>query len=118
MIIKRKHPINFPEQKEFNIISDIYHSGIKRAYKKHVGKTRRFLGNKLINSAKVQRSKADRDSKIVSNLEKLVRDNETLSKKLRNEASKRKIGIVDKNQYHSIFELGINEDAIHDISKK
>ena len=36
-----------PEQKEFGIVSDIYHSGLGRTYKKYVGRARRNLAKKL-----------------------------------------------------------------------
>ena len=35
------------KEKEFGIVSDLYHSGLNRTYKKYVGRARRSLGNKL-----------------------------------------------------------------------
>ena len=50
MIILRRVNYSYPyyfDQKEYNVISDILHSGIKRAYKKNAGKIRRKINNKL-----------------------------------------------------------------------
>jgi hypothetical protein len=35
------------EQREFGILSDVVRSGVKRSYKKYVGRARRSIGNKL-----------------------------------------------------------------------
>lgn len=106
-----------PEQREYNIISDLYHSGIKKTYKKSVGRVRRGIGNKLTDSAIKQREKANKSAKIVKNLEKLYKDNKDLTDKLKSSATKRKIGVVDKNLYHNMFEInkGAKEDAIHKV---
>ena len=49
MIILRQVNYSYPylDQKEYNIISDIWYSGLKRAYKKNAGKIRRKINNKL-----------------------------------------------------------------------
>lgn len=106
------------EQREYNIISDLYHSGIKRTYKKNVGRIRRSIGNKLTDSATKQREKANRSAKVVENLEKLVKENKGLTDKLKSNAVERKIGVIDKNLYHNMFEVnkGAREDAIHRVS--
>lgn len=38
-------------QKEFGIVSDIYHSGVKRAWKKGIGRARKSIANKIESSA-------------------------------------------------------------------
>lgn len=120
MIILKRMYYSEPEQREYNIISDLYHSGAKRTYKKHVGKIKKKIETKLIKSARNQRSKADEDAKKVLELEKSLPENEELSSKLKEEASKRKVGIIDKNLYHSMFEIngGAREDAMHNVSKE
>ena len=46
MIIRRKYysaPLEL-EQREFGILSDLRHSGVKRVYKKYVGRARKENG--------------------------------------------------------------------------
>ena len=86
-----------PEQREYNIISDLYHSGAKRTYKKHVGKIRRKLGDKLteLYDKKTDKHRLRLDES--HEADKLVPKNPELVDKLEKEASKRNITVFNNN---------------------
>ena len=110
MIIKRKHPINFPEQKEFNIISDIYHSGIKRAYKKHVGKARRNIADKMGGLIRDQYKKNYDSTRRVIKSEINTPENKNLGNKLKEYADNKNIKVYENNKYNNVMRPGVKED--------
>lgn len=111
MIILRKKFIkeNLPEQKEFNIVSDIYHSGIKRAYKKNVGKTRKSIGNYFDKLYKNKINKQRLRIKESEELGRKVKDNPELLNKLEKEAKSRGLKVYKDN--------GLNKTKTYNFGK-
>lgn len=109
MIIRRKYysPLSL-EQREYNVLSELYHSGGKRVYKKYVGKLRRALGNRIQKSVDKASLAHDDSVKNLNNVlyEKSKTYNPKLGKKLIAEGKRNNIRILHKNQ----FERGTNID--------
>lgn len=105
IILKRKLYSEFnPEQREYNIIEDLYHSGGKRTVKKYVGRVRRGIGNKLSQSFRDVGADLKIKGRKTNELKEIdpARGNKKLSNYLLKEAN-------DEN----IFVRGNNEIDIH-----
>lgn len=48
----------YSDERQYNVVSDIYHSGLGRTWKKNIGRVRRNIGNKLGAKIDESRSKA------------------------------------------------------------
>lgn len=87
MIVKRKHVVQ--EEKDYSLISDLRHSGIKRTGKKYIGRTRVKIANALQKSI-------DKDIKRGIEANNLVLNSST-----QNPTITRKLIGVAKNRYNT-----------------
>lgn len=78
------------EQREFGILSDVVRSGVKRSYKKYVGRARRSIGNKLKDS--INKDLKDKRSAVNSFRNRDIVFDENVERKLIKES---------KNKYNS-----------------
>lgn len=65
MIIKRKHVVS--TEKDYSLISDLYHSGVKRTGQKYIGKARVKIANALQKSIDKDRAKIRKADEIIIN---------------------------------------------------
>ena len=119
MIILKRMYYSEIEQKEFNVISDIYHSGLKRTYKKQVGKIRRNIGDKL---AQKYRDIGAKGSKLGRKTEKLkkedpLRGNREIAEKLVKEAKDNNIGVFEDNLANSALNIKGSDHIIYPSSE-
>ena len=79
------------EEKDYSIISDLHHSGIKRTYQKSIGRIRRKLGDQI--SKSIQKD-VNQLEKVQNKLEQTVPpSNQNLDRSLEEQARKSGIGI-------------------------
>ena len=86
------------EQREFNILGDIYRSGFKRTGKKYIGKSRRSIGDKLAQMGRNQKAANIKARRKLMEMDQVAESNKDLGIKLAKEANKRGIRIFDKNR--------------------
>ena len=85
------------EQKEFNIASEIYHSGFKRVGKKYIGRARRAASDKLVKMQRNQIAGNIKANRKMDELAKQTASNKVLGRKLAKEANKRGIRVFDND---------------------
>ena len=104
------------EQREYNIASEIYHSGFKRAGKKYIGRARRNIADRLIKIQRNQIAKNRKASRGVSELDKNSISDKTLGRKLAKEANKRGIRVFDKDKVSQAYGTTSKSSYIRDIT--
>lgn len=90
------------EQREFNILGDIYRSGFKRTGKKYIGKARRSIGDKLAQMERNQKAANIKAGRKLKEMDQVAESNKDLGIKLAKEANKRGIRIFDKNRLEKV----------------
>ena len=90
-------------QREYNIASEIYHSGFKRAGKKYIGRARRSIADKLIKLQRGETLKQYKAFKELNNIKKSAESDKVLGRKLAKEANKRGIRVFDKDKVSQAY---------------
>ena len=90
------------EQREFNILGDIYRSGFKRTGKKYIGKARRSIGDKLAQMERNQKAANIKAGRKLMEMDQVAESNKDLGINLAKEANKRGIRIFDKNRLEKV----------------
>lgn len=105
MIILKRQLYSYiePEQREYNIISDLYHSGIKRTYKKNVGRIRRKVGDKLNKLKEETKSKYYEVVKKADYLDSKVPENKELLENLKDKIKSRGIDVFENDEVSKIY---------------
>ena len=103
MIVLKRQLYSQLEQREYNIISDIYHSGIKRTKKKYIGRIRRSAGDKITKKLRNNRTKHARSDRKFEDIYENKKSDKVLGRKLAREANKRGIRIFDEDKVNSVF---------------
>lgn len=116
MIIKRKYYSDFTpsalEQREYSIISELRRSGVKRVYKKYVGRARKSAAQKIQDSIDKDIDKYSKAINKYMTAEKVI--NPELEKKMVKEAEKRGARVLNKD----IDGIGGSYTAKADVAKK
>ena len=98
--VRRFSTTSYIEEREYNIVSDLYHSGLGRTSKKVIGKVRRGLG------AKIEKSIINDRNKLVSlsNRKNEVITNDKVMNNLVNEANKRNTSVLVRDKGEASFD--------------
>lgn len=95
MIIKRQYYRS--EQREYSVISELYHSGGKRVYKKYVGRARKKLAQKMSDIADKQKINVILASRKLGDIKEITPENKPLGRHIAKEANKNGIRIFDND---------------------
>ena len=106
-----------PEQREYNIISDLYYSGRKRTTKKYIGRVRRSIGDKLSKSFRNVGASEHKAERLARDLKKVdpARGNKKLSAHLLKEANDNNILVKGNNEIDSFLGIPYDKRGDHII---
>lgn len=94
MIVLRKF-YSEPEQREYGLVSDLYHSGLKRTWKKNVGRGRKRLAKEIDDSMWKDLKKAKESGDKFRSADRPIKD-EKLHEAFRKEAEKQNARVLDR----------------------